>query len=161
MAARAAPCWTRTRPVAAPAMRPARARTGREVDYCKHAPPFTWLAVIFFPFEKTQEDTVQMEHPSEGEQRAGRHLPRRRLHLEEVRAEGHPRRQAPKVSASTPPVRPFEQSVRTAAMQCLCLAIELISKTILAEATTGARTGTCRAVWPPSRFNAQMATRCS
>ena len=46
-----------------------------------------------------QEDAAQVEHPGEGERRAGREPPGRRPQLEEVRAEGHPRRQVPKVSA--------------------------------------------------------------
>lgn len=47
--------------------------------------------------QKMQEDASPVEHAGEGELRAGCHPPRGPLQLEEVRPEGHPRRQVPKV----------------------------------------------------------------
>ena len=63
-----------------------------------------YLCVIWFEIisNTTQEDAAQVEHPGEGEHRAGREPPGRRPQLEEVRAEGHPRGQVPKVSAPAP-----------------------------------------------------------
>ena len=69
---------------------------------------------------RTQEDAAQVEHPGEGEHRAGREPPGRRPQLEEVRPEGHPRRQVPKVSAPSLPntTIPFLFTAERAHQRC-------------------------------------------